>query len=50
LPVADLIVATLARFDKSEALRTAALWGVTALLAVAFLALLISDQVHAASL
>ena len=47
--MADLIVATLARLDKSDAVRTAALWGVTALLAVAFLVLLISDQVHAAS-
>jgi hypothetical protein len=47
--VAELIVATVARLDKSEAVRTAALWGFTALLAVAFLVLLISDQVHAAS-
>jgi hypothetical protein len=49
MPVAELIVATLAKLDKSDSLRAAALWGVTALLAVAFLALLISDQVHAAS-
>jgi hypothetical protein len=47
--MADLIVATLTRLEKSEALRNAALWGVTALLAVVFLALLIGDQVHAAS-
>jgi hypothetical protein len=47
--VADLIVTALARLDKSEALRAAALWGFTAVLAVAFLVLLISDQVHAAS-
>jgi hypothetical protein len=47
--MAEIIIATLTKLDKSEALRVAALWGVTALLAVAFLALLISDQVHAAS-
>lgn len=47
--MAEVIVATLERLDKSEAVRTAALWAVTALLAVAFLVLLISDQVRAAS-
>ena len=47
--MADLIVTTLARFERSEPFRVAALWVVTVVLAVAFLALLVGDQVHAAS-
>jgi len=48
--MADLIVTTLARVERSEPARVAALWAVTVLLALAFLALLVGDQVRAASL
>jgi hypothetical protein len=47
--MADLIVTTLARVERSEPLRVAALWAFTVVLAVAFLALLVGDQVRAAS-
>ena len=47
--MADLIVTTLARVERSEPVRVVALWAFTVLLAVAFLALLVGDQVHAAS-
>lgn len=47
--MAELILATLTRLEKSEPARTAALWCATAILALLFLALLIGDQVHAAS-
>ena len=47
--MADLIVTTLARVERSEPARVAALWAVTVLLALAFLALLVGDQVRAAS-
>jgi hypothetical protein len=47
--MAELIVTTLARVERSEPVRVAALWVVTVVLAVAFLALLVGDQVHAAS-
>jgi hypothetical protein len=45
----DLIVTTLARVERSEPARVAALWAFTVLLGVAFLALLVGDQVRAAS-
>jgi len=48
--MADLIVTTLARMERSEPARLAALWAFTVLLALAFLALLVGDQVRAASL
>ncbi len=48
--MADLIVTTLARVERSEPARVAALWAFTVLLALAFLALLVGDQVRAASL
>ena len=48
--MADLIVTTLARVERSEPARMAVLCVVTAVLAVAFLALLVGDQVRAASL
>jgi hypothetical protein len=47
--MAELIVATVSRVEKSEPVRVAALWAFTALLAVVFLALLVGDQVSAAS-
>jgi len=47
--MADLIVTTLARVERSEPARVAALWAFTVILAVAFLALLVGDQVRAAS-
>jgi hypothetical protein len=47
--MAELIAATRTRIESSEPLRVAALSALAALLAVVFLALLISDQVHAAS-
>jgi hypothetical protein len=45
----ELIVTTLARAERSEHLRVAALWAFTVLLGAAFLALLVGDQVRAAS-
>ena len=47
--MAELIVATADRIEKNESVRLIALWTVTAVLAVAFLALLVGDQVRAAS-
>ncbi len=47
--MAELIVATTARLEKSEPVRVAALCAFTAILAFLFLALLIGDQVRAAS-
>jgi hypothetical protein len=47
--MAELIVATLSRFEPSEGTRLLALLAFTAVLAVAFLALLVGDQVQAAS-
>jgi len=47
--MADLIVTTLARVERSEPARLVALWAFTVVLAVAFLALLVGDQVRAAS-
>jgi len=47
--MAELFVATTERTLRSENLRLVALWAFTALLAVAFLAMLVGDQVQAAS-
>jgi hypothetical protein len=47
--MADLIGTTLARVEHSEPARVAALWAFTVVLAVTFLALLVGDQVRAAS-
>ncbi|MEK6206285.1 MAG: hypothetical protein AABM32_01445 [Chloroflexota bacterium] len=47
--MAELIVTTLARVEQSEPARVAALWVFAVVLAVAFLALLVGDQVRAAS-
>ena len=47
--MADLIVTTLARVERSEPARIAALSVFAVVLALAFLALLVGDQVHAAS-
>lgn len=47
--MAELIVTTLARVERSEPVRVAALSAFTIVLALAFLALLVGDQVHAAS-
>jgi hypothetical protein len=47
--MAELIVTTLARVERSEPMRVAALSAFTVVLAVAFLALLVGDQVRAAS-
>jgi hypothetical protein len=47
--MAELIVTTLARVERSEPARLAVLWAFTVVLAVAFLALLVGDQVQAAS-
>ena len=49
MAMADLIVTTLARVERSEPARVAALWAFTVVLALAFLALLVGDQVRAAS-
>ncbi len=46
--MADLIVVTMHRTLRSETARLVALWAFTALLAVAFLAMLVGDQVQAA--
>ena len=45
----ELIVTTLARAERSEPLRVAALWVFTVVVGAAFLALLVGDQVRAAS-
>jgi hypothetical protein len=45
----DLIVTTLAYVERSEPARVAALWVFAVVLAAAFLALLVGDQVRAAS-
>jgi hypothetical protein len=45
----DLIVLTMERTLRSETVRLVALWAFTAFLAVAFLAMLVGDQVQAAS-
>ena len=45
----ELIVTTLARVERSEPMRVAALWVFTVVLGAAFLALLVGDQVRAAS-
>lgn len=45
----ELIVTTLARVERSEPVRVAALWAFTVVLGAAFLALLVGDQVRAAS-
>ena len=47
--MAELISTTLARMERSEPARVVALWAFTVALAVAFLALLVGDQVRAAS-
>jgi hypothetical protein len=47
--MAELIVTTLTRVERSEPARVLALWAFTVALAVAFLALLVGDQVRAAS-
>jgi hypothetical protein len=47
--MAELIVTTLARAERSEPLRVVALWLFTVLLGATFLALLVGDQVRAAS-
>ena len=47
--MAELIVTTLARAERSGPLRVVALWVFTFLLGAAFLALLVGDQVRAAS-
>jgi hypothetical protein len=47
--MAELIVTTLARAERSEFVRVVALWAVTVVLGAAFLALLVGDQVRAAS-
>ncbi|MGH2471912.1 MAG: hypothetical protein ACRDG6_05855 [Candidatus Limnocylindria bacterium] len=47
--MAELIVTTLARVERSEPARVAALWVFTVVLAIAFLALLVGDQVQASS-
>ena len=47
--MAELIVTTLARVERSEPVRVAALWVFTVALGVAFLVLLVGDQVRAAS-
>lgn len=45
----ELIITTLARAERSEPLRVAALWVFTVVVGAAFLALLVGDQVRAAS-
>jgi len=47
--MADLIATALALVERSEPARVAALWAFTLVLALAFLALLVGDQVRAAS-
>ena len=47
--MAELIVATAERIEKNESVRLIALCAVTVVLAVAFLALLVGDQVQAAA-
>jgi hypothetical protein len=47
--MAELIVTTLARAERSEHLRVVALWVFTVALGAAFLVLLVGDQVRAAS-
>ncbi|MBI3522138.1 MAG: hypothetical protein HY071_03440 [Chloroflexi bacterium] len=47
--MSELIATTKQSFELNETLRTAALTALTAVLAVAFLALLVSDQVQAAA-
>ena len=47
--MAERVVAIFERLQETDAVRGVALWGVTALLALAFVLLLISDQVHAAT-
>jgi len=47
--MAELIATTLARADRSELIRVVALGAFTVVLGVAFLALLVGDQVRAAS-
>ena len=47
--MAELIVTTLARAERSEPVRVAALLAVTVVLGAAFLVLLVGDQVRAAS-
>src|SRR2546422_889212 len=47
--MAELIVATVSRVEKSEPVRVAALWAFTALLAVVFLALLVGAAAEAAA-
>ncbi|HEY8786533.1 MAG TPA: hypothetical protein VIN63_08670 [Candidatus Limnocylindria bacterium] len=47
--MAELIVTTLARAERSEPVRVAVLWAFTVVLGAAFLALLVGDQVRAAS-
>jgi hypothetical protein len=47
--MAELIVTTLARVERSELARVGALCAFTIVLALAFLALLVGDQVRAAS-
>jgi len=47
--MAELIVTTLARAERSDSLRVVALWAFTVVLGAAFLALLVGDQVRAAS-
>jgi hypothetical protein len=42
-------IAAVSRIERDEHVRLIALWAFTALLAVAFLALLVGDQVRAAS-
>jgi len=45
----ELFVATVERIEQSENVRLVALWAFTALLAVTFLAMLVGDQVQAAT-
>jgi hypothetical protein len=47
--MAELIVTTLARAERSDLVRVVALWAFTVVLGAAFLALLVGDQVRAAS-
>jgi len=49
MAMADLINTTLAHLERSEPAQVVALWAFTVALAVAFLALLVGDQVRAAS-
>jgi hypothetical protein len=47
--MAELVNTTMERIERSDTVRLVALWAFTALLAVAFLAMLVGDQVQAAS-